>query len=87
MRAWPSREDVAEAIRHALDMPLSERIARWKALYNGICRDDLDHWKTSFLADLATAAGIEQVERLREDDRRTGTLGPRFVAEDQTASA
>jgi len=47
-----SREDVADAIRQALDMPLSERIVRWKALYNGICREDLDHWKEAFLHDL-----------------------------------
>jgi len=47
-----SREDVADAIRQALDMPLSERIVRWKALYNGICREDLDHWKENFLRDL-----------------------------------
>jgi len=47
-----SREDVADAIRRAVEMPRSERIARWKALYAGIVRDDLTAWREAFLADL-----------------------------------
>ena len=47
-----SREDVADAIRRAMEMPRPERVARWKALFAGLQREDLTHWRTSFLADL-----------------------------------
>ena len=47
-----SREDLAEAIHRAVEMPRSERIARWKALHAGVCREDLDAWRTDFLRDL-----------------------------------
>jgi len=48
-----SREDMADAILRALEMPRSERIARWKALYTNVVREDLDGWCSSFLRDLA----------------------------------
>lgn len=47
-----SREDLADAIRRALEMPKAERIARWKALNAGIVRDDLTAWREAFLHDL-----------------------------------
>jgi len=47
-----SREDLADAIRRALEMPLGERIARWKALYAGVVREDLTAWREAFLRDL-----------------------------------
>ncbi|RDE04757.1 alpha,alpha-trehalose-phosphate synthase (UDP-forming) [Sphingomonas aracearum] len=47
-----SREDLADAIRRAVEMPRAERIARWKALYAGVARDDLTAWRQSFLHDL-----------------------------------
>jgi trehalose 6-phosphate synthase len=50
-----SREDVADAIRRAVDMSRSERIARWRALYAGICREDLASWRNAFLRDLMGA--------------------------------
>jgi len=51
-----SREDVAEAMRRALDLPRSERIARWKALFTGLQRNDLTHWRDTFLRDLLTTS-------------------------------
>jgi trehalose 6-phosphate synthase len=47
-----SREDLADAIRRALEMSLSERLARWKSLHAGVVRDDLDAWYKAFLKDL-----------------------------------
>jgi trehalose 6-phosphate synthase len=47
-----SREDLGDAIRRALEMPRAERIARWKALYAGIVRDDLTAWREGFLYGL-----------------------------------
>ena len=47
-----SREDLADAIRRAVEMPRGERIARWKALHAGIARDDLTAWRHGFLRDL-----------------------------------
>lgn len=56
------REGFAEAIRRALDMPRSERAARWAALYTGTCRDDLSAWRDGFLSDLLTPAANEPGE-------------------------
>ncbi len=47
-----SREDVADAIRRGLEMPRTERVARWRALHAGLVRDDLDAWRDSFLEEL-----------------------------------
>jgi trehalose 6-phosphate synthase len=62
-----SREDVADAIRRALDLPRNERIARWKALFAGLQRNDLADWRETFLHDLAgdrlASAGPTRVSR------------------------
>jgi trehalose 6-phosphate synthase len=47
-----SREDLADAIRRAIEMPRAERIVRWKALHAGIAREDLTAWRENFLGDL-----------------------------------
>jgi trehalose 6-phosphate synthase len=43
-----SREELAEAIRTALAMPKSERICRWRALMDGVERDDVVSWRNRF---------------------------------------
>ncbi|MBI1186693.1 MAG: alpha,alpha-trehalose-phosphate synthase (UDP-forming) [Alphaproteobacteria bacterium] len=48
-----SREEIAEAIRLALDMPRPERIARWRALKAGVDKDDVYAWSDSFIAALS----------------------------------
>jgi trehalose 6-phosphate synthase len=63
-----SREDLADAIRRALEMPRGERIARWKALYAGVVRDDLTAWRETFLQDL-----------LEHRDHNTPMRPPLFV--------
>jgi trehalose 6-phosphate synthase len=57
-----SREDLADAIRRALEMPQAERIARWKSLHAGVVREDLTAWREAFLRDLLQPA---------PDDRET----------------
>ena len=47
-----SREEVAEAIRQALAMPLEERVRRWRALSEGVRRDDVVAWREGFVARL-----------------------------------
>jgi trehalose 6-phosphate synthase len=44
-----SREDISDAIARALAMPREERIARWRALFDGLVRDDLSHWRESYV--------------------------------------
>lgn len=51
-----SREEIAEALRRALAMPLEERRRRWSALWEGVSRDDVFAWSDAFLAAL-TAPG------------------------------
>lgn len=50
-----SQEDVADAIKRALAMPLAERRDRWRALYEGVARDDVSAWRDSFVQALEDA--------------------------------
>lgn len=52
-----SKEEIAEAIRRALSMPLEERIERWSALKDGVARDDVLAWSKAFLSALR---GVER---------------------------
>jgi trehalose 6-phosphate synthase len=49
-----SREDVADAIRRAIDMPKAERIRRWEALMQGVTSEDASAWRDAYVADLQT---------------------------------
>ena len=49
------RDAVAEAVREALQMPLDERQRRWRALYRGICEQDINWWRDHFLAAFDTS--------------------------------
>jgi trehalose 6-phosphate synthase len=51
-----SREDVADAIRRALQMPLTERLERWRALMNGVLKDDVVAWREDFVKALRGTA-------------------------------
>ncbi len=50
-----SQEDVADAIKRALAMPLQERRRRWRALMDGVETDDIMAWRDSFVAALHEA--------------------------------
>ncbi|HEX7800176.1 MAG TPA: alpha,alpha-trehalose-phosphate synthase (UDP-forming) [Asticcacaulis sp.] len=47
-----SREDVAEAIRKGLSMPLKERKARWELLMDKVQKGDVSRWRDDFVSAL-----------------------------------
>jgi len=50
-----SEEDVVDAIRRALAMPLEERQRRWRSLMDGVLSDDVVAWRDSFVQSLEDA--------------------------------
>ena len=48
-----SKDEISDALRTALTMKLDERKRRWEALITGIRRDDVHHWRNTFLDALA----------------------------------
>ncbi|HXH04125.1 MAG TPA: alpha,alpha-trehalose-phosphate synthase (UDP-forming) [Candidatus Competibacteraceae bacterium] len=46
-------DDMAEAIRRALEMPLEERRQRWQAMMDVLRRQDITAWRSAFLQELA----------------------------------
>ena len=52
-------EGMAEAIHQGLDMPLGERQERWAAMMTTIQRNDITHWRESFITALKRAAPHE----------------------------
>jgi trehalose 6-phosphate synthase len=49
-------DEIAEALRMALDMPLEERIARWKTLMAAAQKHNVDDWSKSFIERLAPSS-------------------------------
>jgi len=47
-----SREDVSDAIKRALTMPLAERRRRWQALMDNVTREDVIAWREAFVNEL-----------------------------------
>jgi trehalose 6-phosphate synthase len=47
-----SPEDVGDAIRRGLDMPVAERRRRWQSLMQGITRNDVTAWRDAFVSAL-----------------------------------
>lgn len=52
-----SPEEIAEALHRALSMDLSERIERWRALFDNVQREDVTAWRDSFVSALAATRG------------------------------
>jgi trehalose 6-phosphate synthase len=50
-----SPEDVSDAIRRGLDMPLAERRRRWQALMHVVSRGNVAAWRDAFVAALGGA--------------------------------
>jgi trehalose 6-phosphate synthase len=50
-----SQEDVADAVRRALAMTLPERRVRWRALMDGVVKDDIYAWRDDFVRRLEQA--------------------------------
>jgi len=55
-----SAEDVAEAIKQALEMPLDERKARWRACMDNIEAEDVMWWRRRFAEALEAAAQVAE---------------------------
>jgi len=58
-----SQEDVADAIKRALEMPADERRRRWRALMDGVEKDDIVAWRDSF---------VQCLQGVREGDLAKG---------------
>ncbi len=54
-------EGMARALQTAVEMPLTERRARWRKLMGEISRHDVFHWRKSFLDALDSAATPAQL--------------------------
>jgi len=61
-----NREELADAIRQALEMPLDERIERWTALMEGVLRDDVEAWRDAFVEALTRTSRKGFIEKARE---------------------
>lgn len=48
-----SPEDLADAIRRGLEMPLEERRRRWRSLMDGVSRDNVTKWRDAFVDALS----------------------------------
>ena len=59
-----SKDEISDALRIALTMPLDERKRRWQALIEGIRRDDVHHWREDFLEALAGPTGATDAPRI-----------------------
>jgi len=78
-----SPEEIAEALKRALTMDLKERVRRWRALNEGVQRDDVTAWRDTFVNALAAephtpAEGQyygEQARPLSVDERFLPDLG------------
>jgi|TARA_R100000935_G_scaffold51532_1_gene78098 trehalose 6-phosphate synthase len=48
-----SPEEISEALKRALTMPLAERIERWRALFDNVRGEDVGAWRDAFVGALA----------------------------------
>src|SRR5690606_14258795 len=48
-------DDIADALRRALAMPLAERKARWKKLVANVREENVQRWTANFTRDLEAA--------------------------------
>jgi trehalose 6-phosphate synthase len=78
-----SQEDLSDALKQGLAMPLEERVARWKALMGGVMRDDVVAWRNAFVDALAAVreAPLEEIEGL------SAPVEPRSFAPDPASAA
>jgi trehalose 6-phosphate synthase len=47
-----SKEEISDAIRQALEMPLDERIRRWSAMNESVRQEDVVAWRKAFVGAL-----------------------------------
>src|SRR5690606_40682286 len=44
--------EMADAMRHALSMPLAERRSRYQRMWAVLCASDIEGWRNRYLSDL-----------------------------------
>lgn len=57
-----SAEEISDAILRALRMPRDERIARWRALMDGVEREDVMWWRKRFTDELILAPSLAEAD-------------------------
>jgi trehalose 6-phosphate synthase len=62
-----SREDMSDAIKRALQMPLSERVVRWECLMHGVVTEDVSSWRNAFVHALETAPRLYGEDLIARD--------------------
>ncbi|WP_312144906.1 trehalose-6-phosphate synthase [Brevundimonas sp.] len=65
-----SREELSEAVKTALTMPLEERIRKWKALMQVVQATDVSVWRDSYVG------ALKQVAIRADDDRVADAVAP-----------
>jgi trehalose 6-phosphate synthase len=58
-----SPEELAEALKQALAMPLAERRRRWQSLYHGVSTEDVTAWRKAFVNALEATRGQRTAAR------------------------
>jgi trehalose 6-phosphate synthase len=58
-----SPDDIASAIRDALDMPADERKDRWRPMFDCVRKENVQRWSENFIRDLSAAAGSPLARR------------------------
>ncbi|MDP3490338.1 MAG: alpha,alpha-trehalose-phosphate synthase (UDP-forming) [Phenylobacterium sp.] len=59
-----SPEEISEALKRALTMPLAERIERWRALFDNVQGEDVGAWRDAFVGALAGEETVQQAAAL-----------------------
>jgi trehalose 6-phosphate synthase len=62
-----SAEEMSDAIRTALAMPQAERVRRWQAMFDVICRQDVLWWRRRFTDALEEHVPAEDVHTVPTD--------------------
>ena len=58
-----SAEDLADAIKTALAMPLQERVARWRSMFDNVQKEDVVWWRRRFTDALMSNSDVAQSRR------------------------
>jgi trehalose 6-phosphate synthase len=59
-----SPEEISEALKRALTMPLAERIERWRALFSNVQGEDVGAWRDAFVGALAGDNPVQEASAL-----------------------
>jgi trehalose 6-phosphate synthase/phosphatase len=62
-----SKEEIAEALRAALEMPVAEQIRRNKAMQNRLIEYDVSPWAQRFIKDLLRASHSRHDRQITDD--------------------